>query len=161
MSDSEPHSRSTKVGASPPATSDHARRTMQANRRRDTSPEIAVRQHLHRRGLRYRVDFRLSPPLRTRADIVFPKKRLAIFIDGCFWHSCPIHGTTPKRNSEYWIPKLERNAERDRETDRALVALGWRVFHFWEHEDPLAVAQVIEKAVNSPSEVTVPGIQTL
>lgn len=120
---------------------------MQANRRRDTSPELAVRRLVHAAGFRYRVDFRLVPALRTRADLVFTRSRIAVFIDGCFWHSCPAHGTRPKSNVEYWSPKLARNVQRDRETDAALEALGWQVLRFWEHEDPMLVAGQIGDAV--------------
>lgn len=121
----------------------HARRTMKANRRRDTAPELAVRRLLHARGLRYRVDYRLAPQRRTRADIVFTKRGLAVFIDGCFWHDCPNHATQPKRHAGYWGPKLARNIERDRETDVALRELGWTVLRFWEHENPVEVVEAI------------------
>lgn len=119
---------------------------MLSNRGRDTVPELEVRKLLHAAGARYRVDF---PPLggRRRADIVFTKRHIAVFIDGCFWHSCPEHATTPTRNSEYWIPKLRRNAERDREMDELLHERGWKVLRFWEHEDPDQVASVILNAV--------------
>ncbi len=131
------------------STDDHARRTMRANRRRDTGPELAVRRLLHAQGLRYRVDHRLAPPLRTRADIAFTRCRVAVFIDGCFWHGCPEHATQPKRNAGYWGPKLARNIERDRETDAALRALGWTVIRFWEHEDPSGVADAIAAVVRT------------
>lgn len=122
---------------------------MQSNRGRDTAPEIRVRQLLHAAGLRYRVDF---APLggRRRADIVFTRRRIAVFIDGCYWHGCPKHATLPKRNADYWLPKLERNVERDRETDAILQAAGWRVLRHWEHEDPAAVASAILNAVRGP-----------
>lgn len=125
------------------ASSEGARRTMRANRRRDTAPELAVRRILHADGLRYRVDY---APLggRRRADIVFTRRKVAVFIDGCFWHSCPLHGTSPKQNSEYWLPKLQGNMERDRSTDSLLVSAGWRVLRFWEHENPEKVAKTIE-----------------
>lgn len=103
-----------------------------------------MRGRLHARGWRYRVDFRLAPPLRVRADIVFSRAHIAIFIDGCFWHSCPSHGTAPKANAHYWEPKLARNVQRDREADHALAELGWRVLRFWEHEDADAIVARIE-----------------
>jgi DNA mismatch endonuclease (patch repair protein) len=120
---------------------------MQANRRRDTSPELAVRKLVHAAGFRYRVDFRVVPELRTRADLAFTRTRIAVFIDGCFWHSCPEHGTRPKSNADYWIPKLARNVQRDRTTDAALESLGWRVLRFWEHEEPQKVATQIATAI--------------
>lgn len=121
---------------------------MLANRRRDTRPELAVRRLIHAAGLRYRVDF---PPLggRRRADIVFTRQRLAVFIDGCFWHGCALHRTTPKRNGDYWLPKLARNVERDRETDQALGEAGWSVLRFWEHENPHEVAERIINTIRS------------
>lgn len=125
---------------------------MRVNRRRDTGPELAVRSRLHARGWRYRVDFRLAPPLRARADIVFTRARVAIFIDGCFWHSCPLHGTAPKANAEYWIPKLARNTERDRRTDEALAEMSWRVLRFWEHENPDDITARIEVILRAEAE---------
>lgn len=115
---------------------------MQSNRRSNTTPELAVRRLLHRSGLRYRVDF---APLgdRRKADIVFTRQRIAIFIDGCFWHGCPQHATHPKSNVEYWLPKLRRNIERDRETDGRLRDAGWVVLRFWEHEQPADVARTV------------------
>src|SRR4051794_38196745 len=102
------------------ASSESARRTMLANRRRDTQPELRVRRLLHAAGLRYLVDARPSPLLRTRADILFTRRRIAVFIDGCFWHSCPTHGVSPRANAEYWGPKLERNRIRDAATTESL-----------------------------------------
>lgn len=116
---------------------------MLGNRSKDTRPELAVRHLLHAAGLRYRVDFRLAPPSRARADIVFTRRRIAVFIDGCFWHGCPTHGTSPRINAEYWIPKLRRNKERDLDTTALLNAEGWTVLRFWEHEDPLEIAAAI------------------
>ncbi len=122
---------------------------MQANRSRDTGPEIAIRQRLHARGLRYRVDARPLEGLRRRADVVFRLAMVAVFVDGCFWHCCPSHGTIPATNADYWIPKLARNVERDRDTDRILRAAGWTVVRVWEHQDPDASARRIERAVRS------------
>jgi DNA mismatch endonuclease (patch repair protein) len=79
--------------------------------------------------------------------MVFSRRRIAVFIDGCFWHSCPLHATTPAANREWWVAKLARNEERDRHTDEHLHGLGWTVLRFWEHEDPVAVVDVIERAV--------------
>lgn len=131
------------------ASSEHARRTMQANRRRDTEPELRVRRIIHRRGLRYRVDFRPVPGIRSRADIVFTRARIAVYIDGCFWHGCPLHSVSPKTNASYWGPKIEGNVTRDRVTSAGLREAGWRVLRFWEHEDPHDVAAQIEAEVRS------------
>ena len=116
------------------ASSAATRASMLGNRSRDTQPELLVRRALHARGLRFRVDLRPEPTLRTRADIVFTRRRIAVYIDGCFWHGCPLHGTSPKANADYWTPKLARNVERDREATVALEALGWIVLRFWSHE---------------------------
>lgn len=128
---------------------------MKSNRRRDTSPELAVRRRIHAAGLRYRVDF---APLggRRRADIVFTRARIAVFIDGCFWHGCPEHATYPKRNSEYWLPKLHRNIERDEDTNRLLREAGWSVMRFWEHQAPDEVAIRIIASLKAWSEVADP-----
>ena len=119
---------------------------MLGNRARDTKPELLVRRALHARGYRYRVDMHPSTEIRSRADIVFTKQRIAIFIDGCFWHGCPIHGTSPKRNADYWLPKLKRNVERDLEVTSALELLGWRVIRFWEHQTAGEVLELIESS---------------
>jgi DNA mismatch endonuclease, patch repair protein len=118
---------------------------MRANRRTDTKPEMALRRELHRQGLRYRKDYRLDlDGARVRPDIAFTAKRVAVFVDGCFWHVCPQHGTKPAANTWYWGPKLARNVERDRAADAALAAAGWQVVRIWEHESlEAAVAAVI------------------
>ncbi|ASW57625.1 very short patch repair endonuclease [Plantactinospora sp. KBS50] len=115
---------------------------MKRMRRASTKPELLIRKELHRRGLRYRVN---HPGLPGRPDIAFTRIRLAIFVDGCFWHRCLEHGVMPKNNREWWEAKLNRNVERDREKDNALSGLGWRVRHFWEHEDPGSAADEIEQ----------------
>jgi DNA mismatch endonuclease, patch repair protein len=121
---------------------------MQSNRSRDTTPELAVRRILHARGLRYRVDVRPLPNLRRRADIVFPRQQLAVFIDGCFWHGCPVHGSRSfGTNPEFWEQKIEHNSARDLDTTAQLEAAGWRVLRFWEHLDPESVATQIEAEV--------------
>jgi DNA mismatch endonuclease (patch repair protein) len=122
---------------------------MVSNRRRDTKPELAVRRILHAYGLRYRVDFRPDKSIRRSADIVFTKLRIAVFIDGCFWHCCPDHGRLPTKNREYWEAKLSGNRERDADTNARLTSAGWTVLRFWEHEDPATVAQAIETAVSA------------
>jgi DNA mismatch endonuclease (patch repair protein) len=130
------------------ATSEGTRKSMLANTRRDTTTELAVRRLLHARGLRYRVDYAPLPTMRRRrADIVFTRAKVAVFIDGCFWHGCPEHATTPKQHAEYWGPKLAANRARDAETNSALEAAGWTVLRFWQHEEPEAVAERIHRTM--------------
>lgn len=124
---------------------------MSRARRRDTAPEMSVRRESHRRGLRYRVDAPLPGLPRRRADMVFTGSRVAVFVDGCFWHSCPMHVSVPRANRAWWSAKLRGNTERDRDTDAHLRGLGWTVLRFWEHEDPTAVVDVIESAVRGQS----------
>jgi DNA mismatch endonuclease (patch repair protein) len=126
------------------ASSPAARSVMRGNRARDTKPELAVRRLLHAAGLRYRVGTRPEPTIRRTADIVFPRERIAVFIDGCFWHGCPTHlKALPKSNADYWSQKLARNVERDMETTMLLSGAGWDVLRYWEHEEPRAVAESI------------------
>lgn len=114
---------------------------MRLNRRRDSRPELALRRELHRCGLRFRVDLPIRVPGRlVRPDVVFTRARIAVFVDGCFWHCCPDHGNVPRANSSYWSPKLARNVARDRAVDSVLPANGWQVVRAWEHEPADAVA---------------------
>lgn len=137
------------------ASSAAARNVMRANRRRDTTPELAVRRLVHAAGLRYRVDTRPLPSLNRRADLVFTRARVAVFIDGCYWHGCAEHGTSPKTNAEFWRTKIAVNRARDAETDAALAAAGWDIVRAWEHEDPVVVAgrviEAVKAGVASPS----------
>lgn len=131
------------------ASSPERRRNMQANRRRDTAPELAVRRLLHAHGRRYRVDLPPEPELRRRADIVFTRQRIAVFIDGCFWHGCPEHGRrTFGTNADYWPGKIAGNIARDSDTNARLADAGWRVMRFWEHEPPEAIVLAIEQAID-------------
>jgi DNA mismatch endonuclease (patch repair protein) len=109
---------------------------MGRTRQHGTGAELALRSALHRRGLRFRVQRPLGFDRRRRADIVFPKERLAVFVDGCFWHSCPQHATFPRANAAWWSEKLARNVERDHETNQRLAGDGWTVVRVWEHEHP-------------------------
>ncbi len=118
------------------------RRRMQAVKRRDTKPELLLRSELHRRGLRFFVDRAPLPKMRRRADLVFPRKKVAVYVDGCFWHGCPIHGTWPKNNADWWRAKIEGNRARDRDTDERLADAGWTVVRVWEHEGPEAADRV-------------------
>lgn len=116
---------------------------------RDTQPELILRRELHRRGLRFRVSRRILPQLRSEADILFGPARVVVYVDGCFWHGCPVHATWPASNSDWWRAKIERNRERDRATDVVLAAAGWTVVRVWEHEDPTLAADRVEAAVRA------------
>lgn len=123
------------------ASSPGVRRSMVSNRGVDTSPEVELRSQLHRAGARFRKHRRIKlDGLSVRPDLVFVGPRLAVFVDGCFWHRCPRHGTDPVRNGDFWRKKLDRNVERDRKVDAALADAGWRVMRFWEHVPPLDAA---------------------
>jgi len=129
----------------PPAPA--KRRAMQAQRERDTRPEVDLRRELHRRGLRFFVHRRPVQGLRREADIVFVRARLAIFVDGCFWHSCPQHGSMPRANETWWRDKLDRNRARDADTQRRFEEAGWSVLRVWEHELTAEAADRVEAAV--------------
>ena len=130
----------------PPASSELVRTRMANTKRRDTKPELALRSGLHAMGLRFFVD-RPIPGTRRRADIVFPTEQIAVYMDGCFWHSCPQHGTVPKRNRQWWLDKLAANRRRDDDTDAMLRANGWSVLRFWEHDEPVTAAGRVREAV--------------
>lgn len=133
--------------AYPHPTSPGVSRRMRAIKRRDTGLERTIRSALHVRGMRFRVDYLLRLPTAraVRADVAFPRQRLAVMVDGCFWHGCPIHGRTPSVNPQYWPAKLERNRRRDEVVNGQLAELGWEVVRIWEHEDVEdATTRVIE-----------------
>jgi DNA mismatch endonuclease (patch repair protein) len=136
------------VGDYPAASSPGRAANMRAIRRTNTKPELALRSALHRQGYRFRKDHRLDldAGARVRPDIAFTARRVAVFVDGCFWHACPEHGRNPEVNEWYWAPKLRRTVERDRAADAALAAAGWRVVRIWEHV-PLADAIAAVTAV--------------
>lgn len=129
------------------ASTPGVRRRMQVQRTRDTVPELAIRRLLHAQGLRYRVDEAPLPGLRRRADIVFGPAKVAVYIDGCFWHGCPQHGNRPTRNAAYWAAKLDRNRRRDADTDARLIAAGWLALRLWEHEPPEEAASHVASVV--------------
>lgn len=131
----------------PKASSEAALQRMKSVRQRDTTPEVAVRRALFRRGLRFRVHIRPLPAVPRRADIVFPKEKVAVFVDGCFWHGCPIHGTSAKANAEFWRKKLESNRTRDLATDERLRGEGWLPVRIWEHEDSEEAAARVRSLV--------------
>ncbi|HEY3669501.1 MAG TPA: very short patch repair endonuclease [Acidimicrobiia bacterium] len=122
---------------------------MRTQRRRDTRPEIALRRELHARGLRYRVNVPVLDGSRKRHDVVFSRARVVVEVMGCFWHSCPLHGTRPKSNSDWWATKLERNSQRDRETAADLDRAGWLLVVVWEHEPVLEAAERVEHVVRT------------
>ena len=139
-------------GKAYPFTADAGRAAnMRSNRRADTKPELALRAALHAKGYRYRKDFRLDLPLRrVRPDIAFTSRKVAVFVDGCFWHACPDHGSKPKNNDWYWSPKLARNVERDRAADEALTRAGWTVVRLWEHVPLTEAIDAVVAAVGRP-----------
>ncbi|MEV4134420.1 very short patch repair endonuclease [Dactylosporangium sp. NPDC049742] len=131
------------------ASSSRTRASMRGNRSRDTRPELAVRSAVHAFGLRFRVCTRPLPEFRRTADLVFTRAKVAVFVDGCFWHGCPAHHTTSVSNASYWADKVTRNRERDRETDLRLTAAGWAVVRIWEHEDVSSAALRVADVVRS------------
>jgi DNA mismatch endonuclease (patch repair protein) len=133
--------------AAPRSATAATRSAMQGNRNRDTRPELAVRSAAHRLGLRFRVAARPLPGLRRTADLVFRPAKVAVFVDGCYWHGCPDHLRLPARNTAYWTAKIERNRARDADTDERLRGEGWLAVHVWEHEDPMLAAERIRAEV--------------
>jgi DNA mismatch endonuclease (patch repair protein) len=134
----------------PEPVNEAATKIGKANRRTNTKPEVLIRSAVHQRGLRFRKDFLLRVgAVRVRPDMVFTRGKVAVFVDGCFWHSCPDHSTMPKRNVEYWLPKLQANIDRDRRADAALAAEGWQVVRVWEHDEVDSAAERIALAVRN------------
>lgn len=121
---------------------DAVRRRMQRTARRDNPFERGVRSQLHARGLRYRIHYPIPEMKRTTCDFAFPGMKIAVFLDGCFWHGCEVHPPSVKKNTDFWISKIERNRVRDERATAHFVELGWTVLRFWEHED---VATIVEK----------------
>ncbi|MGI8757693.1 MAG: very short patch repair endonuclease [Acidimicrobiales bacterium] len=150
----------------PFASSETVRQRMSAQRSRDTVPELAVRRALYKMGLRYRVHIQPLPSLRRKADVVFTKARVAVFVDGCFWHGCPEHGGRRHDiNGWYWPEKIERNRRRDADTDRRLADNGWTSVRAWEHDDPDEVAAAVRAALQADrladehvEQAAVPGV---
>lgn len=135
------------VPAHPGASSPEVSRRMAVAPRRDTAPELALRRALHAAGLRYRVGLPVPGQRRRTIDVAFTRARVAVFVDGCFWHGCPEHGTQPQSNSAWWTTKLSANQARDRDTDRLLAEAGWTVLRIWEHEDPAAAVDRVRAVV--------------
>lgn len=128
---------------------------MKSNKGRDTKPELALRRAVHALGLRYRVSYRPLKTVRRTADLAFTRAKVAVFLDGCFWHGCAVHHTVAATNAAFWAEKVRRTRERDLETDRLLAEAGWRVLRVWEHEDPVdaaeRVADMIRRVVDLPA----------
>ncbi|WP_433330177.1 very short patch repair endonuclease [Spirillospora sp. CA-294931] len=133
------------------ASSPAVRAVMRANKNKDTKPELRLRSAVHGLGLRYRVGTRPLPSVRRTADLVFSGAKVAVFVDGCFWHGCPEHHRPAKRNSEFWTAKITGNRDRDRETDRKLAEAGWVALRIWEHEDPGEAAKRVAEQVRARS----------
>lgn len=131
---------------------------MSRQRRRDTAPELELRRALRSLGLGYRVNATLPGLPRRRCDVMFKGVKVAVFVDGCFWHGCPVHATTPRNNADWWARKLIGNRERDRDTDRHLTDLGWTVIRVWEHQDMNAAAVGVAEVVRDLR--TEPGPQS-
>jgi DNA mismatch endonuclease (patch repair protein) len=122
---------------------------MQSNKGKDTKPELALRSAVHGLGLRFRVSARPLKDLRRTADLVFPKAKVAVFLDGCFWHGCPEHHTVAVTHAQFWANKVRGNMARDRETDERLAEAGWVSIRIWEHEDPRDAALRVRDAVHA------------
>lgn len=135
------------VPAHPGSSGTAVSRRMSALKRKDNDAELAVRRLLHRAGMRYRVHYPVPGVPRRTVDIAFPRARVAVFIDGCFWHGCPDHGTRPTSNAEWWSAKLGANMARDANTTGVLEQLGWTVVRVWEHERPAEVTEQVVAAL--------------
>jgi DNA mismatch endonuclease (patch repair protein) len=122
---------------------------MERGRQKNTGAEVALRSELHRRGLRYRVHYEIIKKPRRVADVAFTGPKIAIFVDGCFWHGCPEHATWPKHNAEFWREKIEANRARDADTNARLAGIGWTVLRFWEHESPIRAAEIVASSVTT------------
>jgi DNA mismatch endonuclease, patch repair protein len=131
------------------ASSPGVRASMRSNKGRDTAPERKLRSAVHALGLRYRVSVRPLNDVRRTADLAFTRGKVAVFLDGCFWHGCPEHHTVAVTNAEFWATKVETNRARDRDTDRRLSEAGWTVVRVWEHEDPGEAARRVRDVVHA------------
>ena len=131
------------------ASSDAVRRSMKSNRSRDTKPELRLRKMVHAQGLRYRVAAPPIPGIRRTADLLFTRAKIAVFMDGCFWHGCPEHHTVAVAHAEFWADKVKGNVARDRDTDERLAEAGWISIRIWEHDDPREAALRVRDAVHA------------
>lgn len=129
------------------SSSSEACRRMAKVRQKGTDAELALRREMHRIGLRYRIDYEVLRKPRRVADVAFPGRKIAVFVDGCFWHGCPEHATWPKQNAEFWREKIEANRRRDVDTGERLRSLGWIVLRFWSHESPTKAARTVARTI--------------
>lgn len=144
----------------PKASSSTVHYVMQRIKSRDTGPEKLLRSSLHKKGLRFRVNTYPEPNLKIKADIIFPKQKICIFVDGCFWHGCPSHFKVPKTNSDWWLEKIEDNKMRDLRQSCELQKCGWTVIRYWEHEITLdnlhrvcsEIEQLVKRKKNEDTE---------
>jgi DNA mismatch endonuclease (patch repair protein) len=142
--------RLTRVRPGVPApSSEEASHRMRATRQRNTQAELDLQAALDHLGLRYTVDQSPLPELRRRADLLFEPERVAVFVDGCFWHGCPLHGSWPKAHAQWWREKILANRSRDADTDRRLAEAGWKVIRVWSHEMPSTAAERIAVLIRS------------
>lgn len=147
-----------RPGTLPPAPpSNVIRQRMRQQKRSSTKPEVALRTTLFARGLRYKVDFAPVPGVRRKADIVFVGARIAVFLDGCFWHGCPEHSRETKSNTKWWADKIAANKKRDIETNELLAEAGWQVVRIWEHDDPTQAADMVAEAVRAATPARAAG----
>ncbi len=137
------------MGDPPVPSSPGVSRRMSAHPRRDTGPELALRRILHARGMRYRVNLPVPGAPRRTMDVAFTRAKVAVFVDGCFWHGCPQHGSLPRANAEWWAAKLARNSERDAQTTALLESQGWTVVRLWEHESPTSMSSTVSQALRA------------
>ncbi len=146
------------MSSRPLASSVAALKRMRNQRAAGTKPEVELRRALHSMGLRFRVERTLIPGSRKRADIVFVRAKVVVLVHGCFWHACPLHGTSPIANADWWQRKLAANVERDKATRDSLLKLGWQVIEVWEHESSAESAERVAKVVRmAPLPVPVRG----
>lgn len=131
----------------PTPLSDTIRRRMETARQRDTSIEVRLARELHDLGLSFESNVAAIPGTRSRPDLLFATPKIAVFVNGCFWHGCPDHGTWPKHNAAWWRTKIEANRERDVKNDDVLTRAGWIVLRYWEHDDPRVAAREIAKRI--------------
>ncbi|MHB1352132.1 MAG: very short patch repair endonuclease [Thiobacillus sp.] len=139
-------------------SSAEASRRMARVRQKGTNAEMALRRELYRLGLRYRVDYEILKKPRRVADVAFPGFRIAVFVDGCFWHGCPKHASWPKQNAEFWRQKIEANRQRDMDTNERLDRMGWTVMRFWQHESPTEAAESVARVVRMAKSERSPSI---